>query len=142
MTEAEWLASANLTPMFVALGSSASLRKLRLFAVACCRRQPKPRETGVWGEQAEDAAEQFCDGAATLDDLRRAQHDVESRIYLEGGEPVYEAGFWACSQDIGGWVSSAVFYAVNSVAGKVEDEPRATFDDRYRSYAVAGCGSR
>jgi hypothetical protein len=38
MTEAEWLASADPRPMLDLLRGRAEGRKLRLFAVACCRR--------------------------------------------------------------------------------------------------------
>ena len=38
MTEAEWLAATNPRPMVEAIRAKASERKLRLFAVACCRR--------------------------------------------------------------------------------------------------------
>jgi hypothetical protein len=40
MTEAEWLQSADLEPMLGFLRDKASDRKLRLFAVACCRVWP------------------------------------------------------------------------------------------------------
>ncbi|HVS35505.1 MAG TPA: hypothetical protein VMS17_07985 [Gemmataceae bacterium] len=38
MTEAEWDAGADPTPMLELLRDKASERKLRLFAAACCRR--------------------------------------------------------------------------------------------------------
>src|SRR4051812_10029283 len=61
MTEAAWMASDNLTPMLKFLRGMASERKLRLFAVACCRRR--------WGgnysrqfREAIEAGEQNADG--------------------------------------------------------------------------------
>jgi hypothetical protein len=70
MTEAEWLACADTSPMLDFLRTSATNRKLRLFAVACCRR--------VWhwmddarSRKAVDVAEQYADGA-TQESERRA----------------------------------------------------------------------
>jgi hypothetical protein len=71
MTEAEWLASTNPLPMLEFLRRQASDRKVRLFAVACCRR--------VWSslerEEFRDAvlkAESFADGLADRAELLQA----------------------------------------------------------------------
>ncbi|QEL15610.1 hypothetical protein [Limnoglobus roseus] len=69
MTEAEWLAATDPTPMLHFLKAKTSARKLRLFAVACCRT--------VW-ERAKDeqfygcleTVERFADGLAADADLR------------------------------------------------------------------------
>jgi hypothetical protein len=70
MTEAEWLACGDPEAMLQHVRKKASQRKLRLFAVACCRQvwhllNPKHRKSvGV--------AERFADGDATVAELRAA----------------------------------------------------------------------
>lgn len=68
MTEAEWLACADPMPMLAFLRGKASDRKLRLFALACCRR--------IWhrlidprSQEAIDTAERYADGLAVRDEL-------------------------------------------------------------------------
>ncbi len=68
MTEQEWLACTNPTPMLEFLREKASDRKLRLFLCACCR--------GAWQRlryapqrRAVEASEKFADGEVTEEQL-------------------------------------------------------------------------
>ena len=77
MNEEQWLSGADPTLMLDHLRESvgASDRKLRLFAVACCRRLLHLR----WPDAVQEAlevAERFVDGQATAEDLRRAAADA------------------------------------------------------------------
>lgn len=66
MTEAEWLACEKPLPMLEFLHDTASERKLRLFACACCRRV-WPLLTDKRSRKAVEAAEQFADGCLSPD---------------------------------------------------------------------------
>jgi hypothetical protein len=94
MTEAEWLASNDPTQMLEFLHGKASDRKLRLFAVACCRR--------IWnlldtiGRKAVEVSEQFADGLASPSVLMSTENlawwGADGLNYEE--DPVWNAG-WA-----------------------------------------------
>jgi hypothetical protein len=82
MTEAEWLASTDPARMLSALRHDTSDRKLRLFAVACCRR--------IWHLMPDEASrvavetgERFADELASRNDLVAAIVGIESQTYRE-----------------------------------------------------------
>jgi hypothetical protein len=75
MTEAEWLAATDPMPMIEFLRGKASDRKLRLFAVACCRR--------VWHRLTHQRSravvvlvEAFADGEVGEDQVRSARDAI------------------------------------------------------------------
>ncbi len=77
MTENEWLACTDPTPMLEFLRGKVSDRKLRLFACACVRR--------VWHlltderiRKALELTERHADGAASVDELREAHAAVDA----------------------------------------------------------------
>lgn len=90
MTEDEWNAATDPGPMLEFIRGKVSDRKLRLFAVACCRRilhlMPDPRSL-----RATEVAERHADGLATDEDLRATfgtqlgvPHDRTGSVLLTG----------------------------------------------------------
>ena len=115
MTEPEWQSCADPQKMLEFLNWRApsawgevSDRKLRLFAVACCRR--------VWhlaphddSRGAVEAAERFADGGGTAVDLRRVYLPAVQVFYdLREGRPAdREAARAACSAAAeSGWTAA------------------------------------
>jgi hypothetical protein len=70
MTEAEWLACSDPTPMPEYLADKVSARKMRLFACACCRHSWN--WSGANNRVAIEVAERFADGEATTEELLAA----------------------------------------------------------------------
>src|SRR5262245_5101056 len=70
MTEAEWMTCEDPAPMLEFLGRQPSLRKLRLFLCACCRRQWKHLRKPA--RKSLEAGEAFADGEITAEALQAA----------------------------------------------------------------------
>jgi hypothetical protein len=76
MTESEWLASTDPTPMLGLLRGRAGDRKLRLMGVGCCRRVWPVLRFGK-GHGAVEVAERFADGRASRRELNAARVEME-----------------------------------------------------------------
>jgi hypothetical protein len=82
MTKEEWLKCADPTPMLEFLRGKVSNRKLRLFAVACCRH--------VWewlpqySRKAVEVAERYADKQASRAELFQAGEDIAKDEIAQG----------------------------------------------------------
>ena len=79
MTEAEWLAATDALAMLEFMRGKVSERKLRLFAVGCCRRVWP--SLGKHGRRAVDVAERYTDGQADERELKDAEYASRFRPY-------------------------------------------------------------
>src|SRR5512145_157244 len=79
MTEAQWLACTNPQPMLEFLRRKVSDRKVRLFAVACCRRVWSSLEHQEFCD-AVRRAESFADGLADRAEMLQA-HEKACAIF-------------------------------------------------------------
>src|SRR5437763_2003777 len=94
MTEDQWPTCHNPEAMLNALTDRASPRKLRLYAVGCCRR--------IWHllrddrcKHAVEVAQRFVDGRATAFELEAAGRTVAgvARVWGDVGSPVARSTF-------------------------------------------------
>jgi hypothetical protein len=110
------------------LRGRATDRKLRLFAVACCRLLLRRVRVNSWDEDAVDVAERFADGKASVTELE---------VAAEGTTSDWTAAF-ACHEAASpeGGADAAEYAADNaaweagsnaaSVVGEAEDSPSFT----------------
>jgi hypothetical protein len=119
VTEAEWLACADPTPMLVFLRSKASDRKLRLFAVACCRRVGQLL-TDDRSQRALGTSERFADALAGEKERKAAQAAVRA------ARQVVEAAAWAPgAREAPAWAKEeAVRAAAAAVRARAEEAAR------------------
>src|SRR4051794_9300433 len=124
MTEADWLSCADPRAMLSFLRDSgrATDRKLRLFAVGCCRR--------IWHlVRHEDAlrclevAERFAEGTATDEELRTAEE-----LAMWAGD---DASWHSMQQAAAAWAVAAVAHRDARVAAQaaVDEVQRVRADD-------------
>lgn len=74
MTEEDWLTGANAQPLLEFIGGKMSPRKLRLFAVACCRRLDELFTED--SRQALEVAERLAEGLVDKRTRKRARRNA------------------------------------------------------------------
>jgi hypothetical protein len=146
MTEEEWMKCVRPRAMLDLLGRGASRRKLRLFAVACCRR--------IWGhlddacrgavEAAERYADRLCPDRERVEARHRAARSAGSGLAYFARE----AAYWAsCSTQDVPWGAGAVADSVTAV-GKSQHTAeevaqaalvRELFGSPFRTTALSAC---
>jgi hypothetical protein len=139
MTEAEWLACSEPRPMLEFLRGKASERKLRLFAVACCRR--------IWhlltderSRKAVEVEERKAEGQITETELAEIIYDADAphdAPYFLSSNAWFAAT--ACSSDAA-W-DAAKRESDPLVAGDIQHDAQAAllrciFGNPFRSIAL------
>ena len=132
MNEREWLSGTDPALMLDYLRGTgrASERKLRLFAVACCRRLGH-LPLGDTVREAIEVAERFADGHATAGDLQQAAAKAK---WYQHGYPYgvrARAAVRACSLDArdAGSATGHVVFAVYAAAGRSDSVRRAESEE-------------
>jgi hypothetical protein len=100
MTEEEWLECTDPTPMLAFLRGKTSERKLRLFAVGCCR-QIWDLLSDKYNRKALTVAERYADGEVTDEKLAFAWGDARRAAQIEHRHERQTANgsaMWAVSQ--------------------------------------------
>lgn len=103
MNEQEWQTCTHPDPMLDFIQGKVSDRKLRLFAVACCRRiwHLLPVE---WSRQGVEMTERYADGLATDEQLKEASKKAGWAAAWAAHADAAEAAAWtAARKEEEGW---------------------------------------
>jgi hypothetical protein len=122
-TEADWLACTDAVPMLEFLRGKVSERKLRLFAVACCRRiwHLLPEE---WSRQTVELAEKYADGMCSDEQLAEAGKKASWAAAWAGQGSAAEAAAWvAADKGEDAWVEITAAHAGWAEAGVEAPRP-------------------
>src|SRR4051812_17963275 len=92
MTEAEWLASEDPQTMLESLRGTASERKLRLFAVGCCRQPAVHRLLQDDRSRIESARAMSSRCRHTIEAGEQLADEEKSRSELEAAAPLMPIG--------------------------------------------------
>jgi hypothetical protein len=142
MTEEEWVNCTDPKPMLEFLRGKASDRKLRLFAVACCRRV-WPLLAEEWSRQAVESAEKYADGLCSDEQLEETGKRAGWAAAGAGQGSAAEAAAWAAAgKGEVGWVEITAAHA--GWAETAEESPRPfhcdllrdIFGNSFRSQAI------
>jgi hypothetical protein len=90
MTENEWLTWNDPQPMVEVLRGNVSHRKLRLFAVACCRRNWRLLDVEPC-RKAVEITDRYVEGTADEQGLRDAHHAAFTAAHASTDESLFDA---------------------------------------------------
>jgi hypothetical protein len=117
MTEDEWLCCIDPKPMLDFVKATASDRKLRLFACACCRRILHLFTDRNISRKTIEFAERFADGQATRNELHGNAWGTPGQAH-----PVVQRKAWDAAE---GCADYAVGMIANAVLGFDEEKYKA-----------------
>jgi len=135
MTEAEWLACTDPTPMLDFLRGKASDRKLRLLAVACCYRIW--RLLPVACQNLNDALERYADGLVTTAEYQAAWRHADAQALDADHDPPDTLTYATASVGVSNpptvpSVSSCMDTAASALAYAVaENSPESEYDKKH-----------
>lgn len=135
MSELAWLASDDPMAMLAFLGDNRSLRKMRLFACACCRQVIWNLLRDERARQAVVSAERFADGLILSDELEEARRLAIAEMGAEPyGTKAYHAASAAMATTRTDW--SPAVLAGHAAFGAYASGERTVIGEARRSRAV------